>query len=220
VLLQRAWNKYGESAFEFSVLEETPPDMAVTREQHYIDTLDSANANTGFNICRLAGSVRGTKHSQLSRIKMSKSQKLRPPMTAETRQKISLGNTGKKMSPEAIEKTRQAHIGKKYSEEQRRANSERNRGKKLPAEHLEKLRKANTGKIISEETRNKIGEANRGKKRSAEIRLKMTGVKRTEESRARMAAAQKGKKQSPEIIAKRVASRLRTLELRRLADAS
>lgn len=39
--LQNAWNKYGESAFTFSVLEECSPERQVLerREQHYLDVL-------------------------------------------------------------------------------------------------------------------------------------------------------------------------------------
>jgi len=35
--LQRAWDKYGETAFEFSVLEECPREVLLDREQHYIE---------------------------------------------------------------------------------------------------------------------------------------------------------------------------------------
>lgn len=40
VRLQNAWAKYGEGAFEFSVLEECCQDELEDREQFYIDTLD------------------------------------------------------------------------------------------------------------------------------------------------------------------------------------
>lgn len=37
--LLRAWEKYGEAAFEFSKLEACAPEKLLEREQHYIDTL-------------------------------------------------------------------------------------------------------------------------------------------------------------------------------------
>jgi hypothetical protein len=59
-------------------------------------------------------------YSDESRKKMSESQKKRPPITEETRKKLSLSQLGKPKKPEAIEKTRQSHIGTKWSEETRR----------------------------------------------------------------------------------------------------
>jgi group I intron endonuclease len=40
--LQNAWNKYGEGAFEFLIIEECAQDELEAREQHYIDTLQPA----------------------------------------------------------------------------------------------------------------------------------------------------------------------------------
>lgn len=37
--LQRAWNKYGEESFEFSLIEECSIDDALDREQYYLDSL-------------------------------------------------------------------------------------------------------------------------------------------------------------------------------------
>jgi group I intron endonuclease len=61
--LRRAWNKYGERAFLFEVIEEVPGDsteLLHIREQHYLDTL-----NPDYNICKVAGSPeprRGEEH--------------------------------------------------------------------------------------------------------------------------------------------------------------
>lgn len=56
--LQYAWNKYGELAFVFEIVEECVPSQCLIREQHYIDTLKPS-----YNILTIAGSVRGYKHS-------------------------------------------------------------------------------------------------------------------------------------------------------------
>ena len=42
IKLQRAWNKYGENAFEFSVLEECDADRLLYLEQYYIDKFGSS----------------------------------------------------------------------------------------------------------------------------------------------------------------------------------
>jgi len=38
ILLQRAWDKYQESSFDFSLVEECSKDVLLEREQHYLDT--------------------------------------------------------------------------------------------------------------------------------------------------------------------------------------
>lgn len=62
IILQRAWNKYGESAFAFRILEVTKPEHAVAVEQTFIDWLKSIDPRYGFNIAPKADSCRGVKH--------------------------------------------------------------------------------------------------------------------------------------------------------------
>jgi len=71
--LQRAWTKYGEEAFDFSVLEVVDdPNTLIAREQFWIDRLCAADRPTGFNIRANAGSMLGFKHSEKSRNSMRK----------------------------------------------------------------------------------------------------------------------------------------------------
>ena len=49
--LQRAWDKYGEDNFEFSILEECEVSIQFEREQFYIDTLQPFSPN-GYNILK------------------------------------------------------------------------------------------------------------------------------------------------------------------------
>lgn len=65
--LQRAWNKYGESSFEFRILKLCDPIFLIIEEQKEID------AGCDYNICLTANSPLGTKASPESRKKMSKS---------------------------------------------------------------------------------------------------------------------------------------------------
>ena len=65
--LQRAWIKYGEASFQFSVIEEiADTSLLVSAEQDWIDT-----CSPEYNICRVAGSHLGTKHSAEAKAKMS-----------------------------------------------------------------------------------------------------------------------------------------------------
>lgn len=50
--LQRAWNKYGESAFKFQILEYCPINILREREQHYLDTYSKSSES--YNIALVA----------------------------------------------------------------------------------------------------------------------------------------------------------------------
>lgn len=59
IILQRVYNKYGKTNLKFIVLEEDLlKENLLLREQYYIDTLSPL-----YNICKIAGSPLGTKHS-------------------------------------------------------------------------------------------------------------------------------------------------------------
>jgi len=48
--LQRAWNKYGEVAFKFELLEECEPDILASEEHYWCTMLDLRNRKRGYNI--------------------------------------------------------------------------------------------------------------------------------------------------------------------------
>lgn len=102
--LQRGWDKHGGHNFKFEILEECPPELCIEREQYYIDTL---HKRLDYNICHIAGSWRGNKHSALTKKKLSKTHKGKK-LSAETRAKMSLARLGAK----------NPNFGKKMSEEQ------------------------------------------------------------------------------------------------------
>ncbi len=52
IILQNSWNKYGENAFEFEILEICE-DRCIEREEYWMNTLSTLTPN-GFNICRNA----------------------------------------------------------------------------------------------------------------------------------------------------------------------
>lgn len=68
--LQNAWNKYGELAFKFEILEETIKEEVLNREQFFINTLKPQ-----YNICKIAGNCSGRKFSEETKRKLSDKKK-------------------------------------------------------------------------------------------------------------------------------------------------
>jgi Straboviridae intron-associated endonuclease 1 len=148
--LQRAWNKYGEKAFQFKKLEYCPIDKLDEREQHYLNIYIAKGLC--FNIAsNVQNPMRGRKHSEETRRKLSDAQKGNKKMlgrthSEETRRKISNAVKGKKRSEATRHKISEA--GKRrppISEETRRKLSE--------------IRKGRTRPPFSDEHRRKISEA-------------------------------------------------------------
>lgn len=63
ILLQNAWNKYGENAFEFIVIECCEPIKLIEREQFWLDQAKCFAPDDGYNICKIAGNTLGYRHS-------------------------------------------------------------------------------------------------------------------------------------------------------------
>lgn len=113
--LNSAWNKYGEDNFIFSVIEYEELDKLIEREQHYIDYYDTTNKNIGYNIAPKAGTNLGWQPSKETRRKMSDSAKRKPPISEETRKKLSIARRGNKnacriVSDEERKKISESHI--------------------------------------------------------------------------------------------------------------
>jgi group I intron endonuclease len=152
-VLQRAWIKYGSEAFSFEILCTTPPDKdsILAEEQLCLDWLPCE-----YNICTVAGSPLGRKHSPKARARMSESQRNRPPASEETRAKISeagrrrRGEKRPPLSPEHRAKIAEA--------------GRHRRGEKRPPRSLEyraKMSEVKRGQKHSPETREKLSEAAR-----------------------------------------------------------
>lgn len=70
-ILQNSWNKYGNDAFLFSIIEDVNDNSELlVREQYYIDKLSPK-----FNCSKIAGSPLGVKHTLQSRQNMSAAQR-------------------------------------------------------------------------------------------------------------------------------------------------
>ena len=75
ILLQRAWNKYGEICFRFDVIEEIEnptKELLESREQYWLDFYRSYDPEKGYNINQYATSSLGRKLSQETKNKISK----------------------------------------------------------------------------------------------------------------------------------------------------
>jgi group I intron endonuclease len=93
--LQRAWNKYGEDAFDFTVAEYVNDlDIILAREQEWIDRYYSLGKSACYNIAPIAGSTRGRETSAKARQNISAAQKRRyssPTARAQLRKNATQG---------------------------------------------------------------------------------------------------------------------------------
>lgn len=156
--LQRAWDKLGENAFEFSVIECVEKDSLLQVEQQYLDKLKPFDGHVGYNISEKATGVGlpGVKNPNYGkRMPNDQREKIRKTLTGhhvsqETRQKIG-ANTARRCGPA------NHNYGKPVSEARRKAQSEKMKGrfagKNNPA----------YGKPISEDARSKMSAARLGK---------------------------------------------------------
>ncbi len=72
-LLQRAWDKYGESEFEFTVLEHCSPEWCLVIEQIYINKFRPSLRENGFNLAPNVWSALGVKRSDEFKRNLSES---------------------------------------------------------------------------------------------------------------------------------------------------
>lgn len=94
------------------------------------------------------------------------------------RQKIKLGNIGKKLSDEHKKKIGLASTGRLHTEKSKRKMSELATGKKPSDETRQKLKDSHIGKKPSKETKLKMSLAQKGRKRPQEVINKIKETKR------------------------------------------
>lgn len=169
-VLQRAWDKYGESAFEFSILLLCTKDDTLLNEQRCLDEMKPE-----YNICtcttatmlgrtfteehkrKIGDANRGTVHTAETRKKMGDAHKgIKWSEEHRIKMQGSQGSLGYKFTDEQKEHLRQAHLGYVMPEEQKRKIGASSKGRIVSDEAREHMRKAQAGKVISEETRAKI----------------------------------------------------------------
>lgn len=161
--LQRSWNKHGEEAFSFDVLELVDDlSQLVAREQFWINALHAADPNRGFNVSPTAGNCLGVRH------------------TSETRSKLSAQRKGRTKSPEHRKAIGDAQKGKIISEEQKRTAAENTR--RYFEDHPEARERMR-------EVGRKNGSASKGRVLSLEVRKRFKNAQK--QSPKARAAAQK-----------------------------
>lgn len=197
--MQFCWNKYG--VFEFVVLEECEAECLLSREQYWLDKhfTDTKNLNilptAGSSYGRVASAETrakisaaniGRKATDETRAKLRASWKLRPPVSAEVRAKMSASMTGSTIAngrrrPHTAEtraKYSAAQKGKVVSKETKAKLSAVHKGKILSGETKAKISASLKGRVHSEETKAKISAARRGKVVSEETKAKLSAARR------------------------------------------
>jgi group I intron endonuclease len=131
--LQNAWNKYGEDAFEFVILEECEPALLIEREQYWID-----QHPVRYNLLPASGSRLGIPHSPEVRAKIAESHRSNPRRwSPEARARVAEANRKRVVSDGQRAKTSAALKGRKASPEaianQRKAQQIRRNRERLAA---------------------------------------------------------------------------------------
>ena len=222
--LQNSYNRDGANAFRFAIVERVEhAETLIMFEQHYID-----NLRPEYNLAPIAGSTLGVKYSEESKAKLSAARRAYPGLAddlARATEAARIANTGRKLSPEHLDKLR----GRKHTPESIERMSIAQRERERSPEEIERLRTLNIGRVHTPESRENMGAPKRGRKQSPEhiekrsaarrgkplspehaekARVAFLGGKHTDESKAKMSAAGRGRKQSPEHVAKRTAGQI------------
>lgn len=175
--LQASWNKHGEQAFVFEILERCSPSDCLKKEQQWLNQLTPTNPKIGYNFCEIAGSHLGRKRSQATLLKMSKSQKGRVK-SSEHRAKIAATLTGSIHTPETRAKLSAMGKGHIVSEQTRLKISLGNKGNTHSTEFKAKisssLKKYFASHPMSNETKKRMSESRKGRVFSVEVRAKMS----------------------------------------------
>lgn len=172
--LQSAFNKYGESSFEFEIAELVADlNNLLLREQFYLDFLSACFGwENLYNKCPKARNTRGREFSEESRRKMSKTQK-----------SIVDRNRMKALS----QMSRITNIGNQYA-----------LGHRHTEETRQRLSESRRGRIHSESVKAKIAASKKGKPRSEETKRKLSEYKKAHPYNT------KGSKRTPEQILRMV----------------
>lgn len=160
--LQKAYKKYGREAFVIRVVELVDERVErLAREQFWIDHHKCADRSVGYNIYPIAGSPTGASPSDEARRRMSEAQRRRPPISEETRKRLSESLKGRIVRPESIERLRASLTGYRHTPEAR-ANMAKSRiGRKMSPEAIEKSAAARKGAKRSEESRARMAASSR-----------------------------------------------------------
>lgn len=181
--LQKAYDKYGAEAFEFSVICECSPQWCLALEQFHINRLRSYDSNFGYNINPTAGSRLGCRMTEAQRLANSarqKGRKLSPEVYAalliERRSRpktAALTAAGKKLSSDPAIVAKSNEGKRRYWENPNPEHVAKLNAWRKSQRFRDSVSAAMTGRKFSEEHKRKIGEATRKRQISEETRAKM-----------------------------------------------
>jgi group I intron endonuclease len=180
-ILHQAIRLYGREAFTITQLAQAETKQALDRlEVHFIRLF---NTKEPFGYNRMSGGANG-KHNPRTRLKMS------------------AAKSGRKLSPDQIEKIRARMMGNVISQEVREKIASKLRGRRIPRDIVER-----------------VSAGRRGKKRSDAHRMSayLSGIPKSDEHKAKLRAANLGKRASIETRMKMSASHKRRAAERRNA---
>lgn len=233
IYLQRAWNKYPSSEFEFVIVEVVgSADQLVEREQHWIDTVHPV-----YNTCPAAGSTAGIKWTDAQRERHIEERRKRC-QTPEFREKMRQVQKTNRADPEFCRRMAEGIKSSLENPDSSRLKSEAMKTSWSNPEVRERRLAANKKGLWSPESRAKSVTARIGGKRSPETKAKMsdarkkwsaenpdlliasaqkrTGRKRTPETCAKISAAhKKWAAANPERVKETTAKRIQTMSLNR-----
>lgn len=112
--LQSSWNKHGEKAFVFEILEECDRDKLIEREQFYLDTFQPFG-NQGYNNLKIAKSSAGFKHSEETKKRLSEMQ-IGRKVSQKVKDLLYIYSKGRIVTKETRNKLSKSHKGKRLSE--------------------------------------------------------------------------------------------------------
>lgn len=142
--LQRAWNKYHENNFDFSIIEECSEDELDDKEIFWIAKYDSYY--NGYNQTKGGGGVRGYKHTDETKQKISEATKgENAPWYGKRRSEETKAKIGEASKERWANPKNHPMYGKNHTEESKKKMSESHKGKTLTDEHKAKLSKASNG---------------------------------------------------------------------------
>jgi group I intron endonuclease len=175
--IHRAMAKYGSHNFFFEVIagcktQEDADDV----ETQLIRQYDSQNKKHGYNIAP------GGNHAWNTGLPKELQPMYGKKQSDYQKQRCSEVHTGMIMPPVSEETRRKMSESRKrqvITEEWKQKISESNMGKIMSKEARKKISDSHTGKIISEETKKKMSEAKLGKTKSEKTKKRMSLAKRT-----------------------------------------
>lgn len=239
---QRAWNKYGEDQFEWSILEETKLDSDVIRqrEQHWIDILKpeiniaqsveqpSLGLKRSKATRKKQSNARREHWARLSEDELEERRKAIAKGVAESYEKMSAEELSKKQSHPHSEKTKE--VLKQKTTEYHQTHEHVQKGKPVSAAtqagleaYWERRRKETAARKEAERVEWEKGREERWAARSEKLRIANTGKKLSDETRAKLRDIALAQQDDPDYKARHQEATLKAMQnpdvLKRLSES-